>query len=298
MDLPFFSIIVPTYNRPRALSACLASLAVLDYPRDRLEVIVVDDGSACTPEDIVRQCSDRLCVRLETVEHAGPAAARNRGAELARGNYLAFTDDDCEMAPDWLLSMAEQFRQVPDCAAGGRTKNHLDNVFTETSQLLIDFLFDYYNADPARARFFTSNNLALSGELFDLVGRFNTSFPRAAGEDRELCDRLLTDGHPVVHVPWAVVHHAHQLNLRSFLRQHFNYGRAAYHFRSLHMRRHRQGVRLEPCRFYFSLLGQAFRGRRGRRAMGMVFMLWLTQVVNALGFFWAGAASLLGRRTG
>ncbi len=50
---PFFSIIVPTYNRLRQLSACVQSLTCLDYPRDRFEVIVVDDGSKTPPKAVV-----------------------------------------------------------------------------------------------------------------------------------------------------------------------------------------------------------------------------------------------------
>jgi GT2 family glycosyltransferase len=289
MELPFFSIIVPTYKRPQALAECLRALENVDYPRERLEVIVVDDGSPSPPEAVVRKYARRLPVRLVSQDHAGPAAARNRGADLAGGDFLAFVDDDCRLSPTWLQLMAGRFRDIPTCAATGRTENVLNrNIFAKTSQTLIGFLYAHYNADPTRARFLTSNNMAISAELFRLVGGFDTSFLRAAGEDRELCDRLLAGGHRVVYVPDAVVLHAHELTLSSFLSQHFHYGRAAYNFHRLRARRHKRGIRFEPCRFYFALMGHAFEGHRGPEAIGVMFMLGLTQVATALGFFREG----------
>jgi GT2 family glycosyltransferase len=289
MEPPFFSIIVPTYRRPQALAECLQALENVDYPRERLEVIVVDDGSPGPPEAVVREYARRLPVRLVSQDHAGPAAARNRGAELAGGEFLAFVDDDCRLSPPWLKVMARQFRDVPTCAATGRTENVLNrNIFAKTSQSLIGFLYAHYNADPTRARFLTSNNMAISADLFRMAGGFNTLFLRAAGEDREFCDRLLAGGHRVVYVPDAVVFHAHELTLLSFLRQHFHYGRAAYHYRRLRARRRQESMQFEPYRFYCSLLGHAFKGPCGPEAVGMMFMLGLTQVATVLGFFREG----------
>jgi len=89
-SLPFFSIIVPTYARLRQLTACMQALANLDYPRDRFEVIVVDDGSETPPEAAVLSFRNRLDVTLVQQAHAGPAVARNTGAALialAVGRY-------------------------------------------------------------------------------------------------------------------------------------------------------------------------------------------------------------------
>ena len=88
------SIVIPTYGRPDQLAACLDSLEALDYPRDRFEVIVVDDGS---PQPLPPY-GGALRVTLVRQAHAGPAAARNTGAAASRGRWLAFTDDDCRPA--------------------------------------------------------------------------------------------------------------------------------------------------------------------------------------------------------
>src|SRR5690242_16282570 len=96
-----FSVVVPTYNRPQPLSRCLDALARLYYPREQFEVIVVDDGSTESLAALVKNFQERLDIRYLREEHAGPGMARNVGAAHARGEYLAFTDDDCAPCPDW-----------------------------------------------------------------------------------------------------------------------------------------------------------------------------------------------------
>lgn len=264
-----YSIIIPTYNRPAQLAACLKALEALDYP-GAFEVIVVDDGSPVPPT-----YQGPLNVVLLTQPHAGPAAARNAGAAHARGKFLAFTDDDCAPAPDWLAKLAAE---AGPYMVGGRTVNTLpDNPCSTTSQLLIDYLYQYYNAGPAR--FFTSNNFAMPAELFHKLGGFDTGLTRAAGEDRDLCDRWLRAGYGMTYVPAAIVHHAHALTLRKFWRQHFHYGQAAFYF---HQKR---AVKVEPFRFYWQLLWYPFTQTQGLRAMRLVILIGLSQVANAAGYF-------------
>lgn len=289
---PVFSIVVPTHARPRQLHACLSALAALDYPRRRFEVIVVDDGSEAPPEEIVERFGDRIDIRLVTQSHAGPAAARNTGARWARGEFLAFTDDDCAPAPDWLTELAARFAIAPDHALGGRTLNGLpENPFSSASQLLIGYLYAYYNDDPEEARFFTSNNMALPAEAFHEIGGFDTSFPRAAAEDRELCDRWLHHGRRMCYVPEAVVHHAHALTFRSFWHQHLNYGRQAFYFHRVHARRSQTKIRLEPPSFYLSLLRHPFAEEGGRRAPLLATLMGMSQMATAAGFFWEGTSA-------
>ena len=104
-NLPLISIIIPTFRRPTHLKVCLESFTRIDYPRNRFEVIVVDDGSPNPPKAVLADFSEQFDVSLLTTSHAGPAKARNRGAEIANGDILAFTDDDCEPAADWLMKM-------------------------------------------------------------------------------------------------------------------------------------------------------------------------------------------------
>jgi glycosyltransferase involved in cell wall biosynthesis len=144
-------VIVPTYNRPDSLDRCLASLALQDIGRDRFEVVVVNDGGVASPSAIVDRHRGALDVRLIEQANAGPAAARNAGAAVARGEYLVFTDDDCLPVPTWLSTMAGSTARHPGLAVGGRVENAAsDVIYSSASQELIDFLYGFYNEPGAQ----------------------------------------------------------------------------------------------------------------------------------------------------
>jgi GT2 family glycosyltransferase len=266
---PRFSIIVPTFRRRVELARCLDALTRLDYPRDAFEVIVVDDGSGASPEDVVERVRGRLNVTLVAQEHnRGPASARNTGAARAGGEFLAFTDDDCAPAADWLRAIGACLAREPDTLVGGLTINGLrENPYAAASQLLIDYLYRYYHGEEASPerngrepsmRFFTSNNLAMSAVAFHETGAFEATFPLAAAEDRDFCDRWRQRGRLMRYVPSAVVYHFHDLSLRSFCRQHAHYGRGALAFHTLRARRSHGRIALEPASFYVNLLRYPF----------------------------------------
>ena len=109
---------------------------------DSFEVIVVDDGSPSPPDAVVQRFRDRLDISLLTAVHGGPAAARNHGAQRAAGEFLAFTDDDCRPAPDWLQALVARCAAAPDHIIGGRTVNALTaNPYAVTSQLILDVVY-------------------------------------------------------------------------------------------------------------------------------------------------------------
>ena len=114
-----------------ALKSCLEALSRLDYPKDRFEVIVVDDGCALSPEKVVTPFGTGMDVTLIKDSHAGPAAARNSGVSRAKGDFLAFTDDDCRPDRRWLRFLAGRLLVDPDSIVGGKTMNALsENPFS------------------------------------------------------------------------------------------------------------------------------------------------------------------------
>lgn len=292
MTQPFFSVIIPTHARPDRLAACLEALANLDYPRDRFEVIVVDDGNDTPPHDVVRRFSGRLDVALLTQPHAGPATARNTAAARARGEVLAFTDDDCAPASDWLTHLALRFAQDKHLAVGGRTINALPNdPYAAASQLIMDVVYAYYNADGSRVRFVASNNVAFPKDGFHAVGGFDSTFPLAA-EDRDLCDRWVQHGFRIVYAPEVIVRHAHRMGLRGYSRQHFSYGRGAYRFQRARLARGSGSV-VKELGFYRSLPGLVRRSLAktpGPKSVWPLALLAVWQVANAAGFFWEWGA--------
>jgi glycosyltransferase involved in cell wall biosynthesis len=261
----------------------------LDYPRERFEVIVVDDGSDEPPEAVVAPLQGRLDVTLLRQVRAGPAAARNTGARWAKGEFLAFTDDDCMPATDWLQTLQARLVAAPKRVVGGRILNALpDNPYATTSQLIIDFVYAYYNADPNQARFFASNNLAMPADRFRMLGGFDVTF--MTSEDRELCDRWLHHGYRMTYAPEVIVYHAHALTLRTFWRQHFNYGRGAFRFHRIRARRGSGRFRQELT-FYAHLphlVRRVLSQERGVPLPLLMALLGVWQGANTAGFLWEG----------
>lgn len=283
---PKFSIVVPTYNRPQRLAACLTALAQLNYPADCFEIIAVDDGSAMDLNPVVAQIESAVPITLLHQENQGPAAARNRGAAAATGEFLAFTDDDCAPLPDWLLTFAAQFAQTPKALVGGYSINALtENLFSTASQQLIDYLYGYYNGEDRSISFFASNNIALPRATFMEIDGFDMSFPLAAAEDREFCDRWLHLGHPMVYIPEAQILHSHDLSLGSFWKQHFGYGRGAYCFHQLRAQRNAAPMAVEPLSFYTNLLTYPWTTSSSHSGLLLTGLLFLSQFATTAGFF-------------
>lgn len=284
---PAFSVVVPTRDRPERLARCLTAIAALRSPRGRFEVVVVDDGSAHSLESVV--VPFRHAVRLTFVrqENRGPAGARNTGAERAKGRVLAFTDDDCQPEPSWLLAIEAALATRTGSLVGGRIINGLDDdPYATASQCLVSHLYDYYGgAHPSR--FFCSNNLALPRERFHILGGFETSFRRPAAEDRDLCDRWLRQGYPMHYEAGAVVRHFHAMTLGGFFRQHFRYGEGAFQLHELRLRRSGKPLRIEPPAFYTALLKRPFRVEQGPGRLSIAALLAGSQVASGAGFFWA-----------
>ena len=292
-----FSVIITTFDRPEQLARALAALARSDYPRTEFEVIVVDDGGSDPLEDIVSGFRTAMTVKLiKQATNGGPAKGRNAGAEVARNEFLSFTDDDCEPAPDWLSTLAGRLRQSPKCLVGGRTVNGLtENPYSAASQLIIDMVYASYNADPEQSQFFTSNNLAVRADLFRQCGAFDESF--RVSEDRELCNRWRHCGLRMSYEPEAVVEHRHPLTLRAFWRQHFSYGRGAARYHKTCGER--GSGRLQDDFGFYSTLPRLWREvtrsmpRRQMARIVPVLLLW--QTANAAGFFYERFKSRRGR---
>ncbi|MEM6823873.1 MAG: glycosyltransferase [Pseudomonadota bacterium] len=277
---PAASVVVPSYNRPRQLEACLEALCRqegIDY-----EVIVVDDGSPDPLQPICARFGERVtCIRQE---NAGPAAARNRGATEARAEFVAFTDDDCRPRPDWLASLVAAHGGRPGVLVGGRVENGLPrDPFATASQDLCDYLYDYFDADSGEMPFFTSNNIGMTREGFLRLGGFDETFPLAAGEDRDLGLRWRDTGGQMIYSEAAIIDHFHAMTLQKFWRQHSNYGRGAHHLHGVLDARGSDQPKREPLGFYINLVLHPLKAR-GLRGFGHSVLMALTQVAMINGY--------------
>ena len=301
--LPVFSIIIPTFRRVEKLRACLAGITRLDFDRARFEVVVVDDGSPQPLDEVLAEFRDRIALRFMTQSRAGPAAARNAGAALARGRYLAFLDDDCTPALDWLAVLHRALARDERQLLGGSVENALSsNAYADASERINRFVYQYNRTELARERFFTTNNLAVSAELFRALGGFTNDIPSATAEDKEFCDRWRANGLVLTHVPDAVVYHSHDMTFAQFLRQHFNYGRGILAFRLIRRARHSGDIIPEPLSFYVDLVFSPTRQPAQKRSWTAFLLILIAQLATFAGAVhqamrWPfGQASRLARR--
>lgn len=279
---PLTTVAIPSYNRPDRLADCLSALAASDA--GSFEVVVVDDGSPRALDAICSAFEGRLAIRCFRQENQGPARARNRAVAEAAGKIIVFTDDDCRPRPDWIRRLTDAIADKPEALAGGVTENALRrDIFAETSQDLVSFLYEYSDGQGGAHEFFTSNNMACHKQTFLEIGGFDESFPLAGGEDREIGLRWRAAGKPLMLVPEARVDHHHQMDLAAFFRQHQNYGRGA---RQLHLRLDSRGdsrPRFAGAAFYAALLGYPIAKRRPN-ALIRTLLLFASQAAMVSGY--------------
>jgi glycosyltransferase involved in cell wall biosynthesis len=114
-DLPLISVVVPIYNEEQELTNLLDSLMALNWPRDRLEILGVDNNSSDRSLSILHTYP--ITVLQELVP--GPYAARNTAIRQAKGEFIALTDADCIVSPNWLLELWQAFDTPQVGAVGG-----------------------------------------------------------------------------------------------------------------------------------------------------------------------------------
>lgn len=223
---PALSVVIPTYTRRESLRRCLDSLtAQLEPPP--FEVIVVDDGSRDgTPEMLAQY---RPCYPLRTLrtKTAGPAAARNRGAAEAEGEYLLFIDDDVVAHPSLLAIHMASHRAEPEAVVIGTMMPPQGERLPSWVRWEQEVLDKQYRAmlegrwGPTPRQFYTAN-ASLARRYFQAAGGFDPDYKRA--EDVELGYRLRDLGLRFLFRPDAVVTHYAGRSLRAWWRIPYLYG--------------------------------------------------------------------------
>ncbi len=194
---PVFSVIIPTYHRNDLLAKCLDCLApgVQTLPAEQYEVIVTDDGSQTTAEEIIRE--NYPWAQWVAGPRKGPAANRNNGAKYAQGEWLAFTDDDCLPDRKWLKAYAEAMVTNPSCLVlEGRTYvDRPKQSLAEESPI------------NETGGYLWSCNFAIQKRVFKSLSGFDERFPYAAMEDVDLRLRITKFGHQFYFIKEASVCH-------------------------------------------------------------------------------------------
>lgn len=212
MPHPTISVIIPVFNGQATLAGCLAALRQQTQPPD--EIIVVDDGSTDGSGDLAA----RFGATVLRQPQAGPAAARNRGAQAATGALLLFTDADCLPAPTWVACMAAPFVNPAVAGVKGVYRSHQPEWVARFVQQEYQERYDRMLGQPA-IDFVDTYAAGYRREIFLQTGGFDTSFPTASVEDQEFSFRLAAQGYRLVYAPGAIVYHRHNRTVAQYARR-------------------------------------------------------------------------------
>ncbi|HEX2833324.1 MAG TPA: glycosyltransferase [Thermoanaerobaculia bacterium] len=237
MSSPYFSLVIPTYNRLDMLVRVLDALdAQLDAPP--FEVIVINDGSK---DDTANVMSRRKGITFRTQENGGPGRARNHGVTLATGKIVIFIGDDTVPEPRFLAEHARVHRATNDdpmVACLGYTGWPHGERVTAFMDYINDFglQFGYKLIQDGAVvpfNFFYTSNISIDREVL-AAHPFDTTFPSAAWEDIELAYRLDAKGLKIHYNARAVTRHYHPMNIDSFARRQYTVGKSGAIFYQKH----------------------------------------------------------------
>jgi glycosyltransferase involved in cell wall biosynthesis len=191
------SVIVPVLNGAEMLALCLESLVASDLPRSRWELIVVDDASTDASAEVAAGYANRVLTL--TGKARGPAAARNFGAEVARGELLVFVDADVRVHTDALRLFSELFQQQPDVGAifgAYDAAPPATGLISQYRNLLHHYV---HTREAGAAETFWAGLGAVRVTVFRRAGGFDAQrYHRPQIEDIELGHRIRALGHRIL----------------------------------------------------------------------------------------------------
>ena len=219
MDLSF-SFIVPVYNRPDEIAELLESLVSQTYSAD-FEVLIVEDGSTLSSEEVVERYKDKLTISYYKKSNSGPGDSRNYGMARAKGNYFLIVDSDCMIPPQYLDAVDSALRKSFVHCFGGPDAAHesfglLQKAinYAMTSVLTTGGIRGNKKAlDKFQPRSF---NMGISKTAFETVGGFGKIHP---GEDPDFTFRIWKNGFDTKLIPEAFVYHKRRIDWNKFFIQ-------------------------------------------------------------------------------
>ena len=220
---PHVTVIIPVRNRPGEIAACLQSLSQLDYPREKMEIIVIDDASDDNTPDVVSTFPAQL---ISLKERRQASFCRNLAAKRAQGEILAFLDSDCVADPLWLRELIPAFSDPSNGAVGGIVDSYFNKKDLDCYEKVKSSLnmSSWFKSSREANPFFylPSCNLLVRRNLFLQLKGFREDMH--VGEDVDFCWRLQDQGSHLEYRPVGTVYHRHRNTVREFCARRFDYG--------------------------------------------------------------------------
>jgi GT2 family glycosyltransferase len=224
-DLPLVSVVVPCYNRANFLPRCLGSLFAQTYPRERFEIVLVDDGSTDGTAETARALGAAWAGGLRVVEQSngGPARARNAGIRAAGGEIVAFTDSDCVAAPEWLEQLVRTLAADPAAAGvGGPIANGSSDGWV--ARFLDTTAFYRHRVRRGAVDYLLTASVAYRRDALVAAGGFSER-EGAWGEDADLSFRVRQAGYRLLLASdGSVTHYGSPESPRALARELYRYG--------------------------------------------------------------------------
>ncbi len=215
---PAVSVVVPVYNSERTLEPLLESLLALDYPKDRVEFVLVNNGSTDGTRDKLARFGDRI--RVVDEPRRGRSAARNRGISEARHDLIAFTDADCVLDPQWLRQLLPPLLEANVGISGGRI------AVVEPCNAIAkfgEFVRDHNLAiNVYKPPYVDTSNWASPKNVLQAAGGFDERLPRC--EDVDLAFRIFQSGYRIVYRAEALVRHRNRDSWKGLFKDGFEHG--------------------------------------------------------------------------
>ncbi len=225
-----YSLIIPVYNRPEELRELLGSLLAQHAPAQdemRYEIIIVEDGSTHTAEEVCQDFSDKLPLRYFFKENTGPGTSRNYGIEQAMGDYFIFFDSDCIIPPDYLVIMHQKTQQYQLDAFGGPDASHVS--FSILQKAINYAMTSFLSTGGIRGRKkhlgtyqARSFNMGFSRKVYEATKGFGAM---RVSEDIDLSIRIREGGFKLQLIPEAFVYHKRRSTFADFFKQAHSFGK-------------------------------------------------------------------------
>ena len=210
-DFPFVSIIICTYNRRHLLNDCLSSVFRMDYPKSKYEVIIIDGGSTDGTSEIQLEYKE---IRFFTERICGLANARNKGAELAKGSIVIYTDDDCIVDSQWIKNLLLGF-QLSSSIMGVGGPVFPSNSSPVPKKIYVKAALGLF--DEGKERKFVdgiiTSNSAFKREIFrtikfdETLGTTRRGKLILCGEDVDFSKSIIKNNYRLLYTPYAKVYH-------------------------------------------------------------------------------------------
>lgn len=224
----YVSIVIPVKNEEKLIERCLKSLEHVDYQRDKLELVIINDGSTDHTKSILLNYDWKMDYKYIETNGLGVSKARDMGFTSAKGDYIAYTDADCTFDPLWIKELLKPFNENIAAVGGPNLTPEDDTDFARCVGLVLSFLskpgarYAYIGEEVAEISHNPTCNVMYKKKILEDVGGFN--YDLVTADDEELDYRIRKKGHKIFYTPHAKVYHYRRPSGKRFTKMAYNYG--------------------------------------------------------------------------